>query len=268
MKTLDNHTLIYDTDCPMCRVYTKAFIKTGMLDREGRVPYNELDTIEVNVDRERARDEIALVDKVSGRVRYGLDSLSRILVPNFPFIGKLLRIKWIRLFFLKLYAFISHNRKVIAPSDIHKSNACVPSEHVGYKVMYLIFSSLVVITILSAYSVHLTTFYPKLFPFQEAVICLGQFVFQWMFIFRLKSQRILEYFGNMMTVSLMGALALAPFACWPGLPEYFYLGYFMLVVTFMFFEHVRRIRLLHLSFVLSITWALYRLLVLLIILNL
>jgi predicted DCC family thiol-disulfide oxidoreductase YuxK len=39
MKTLNNQTLLYDEDCPMCTFYTAAFIKTKMLDTNGRKPF-------------------------------------------------------------------------------------------------------------------------------------------------------------------------------------------------------------------------------------
>ncbi len=32
MKTLENQTLLYDEDCPLCQAYTSAFVKTGILD--------------------------------------------------------------------------------------------------------------------------------------------------------------------------------------------------------------------------------------------
>ncbi len=35
MKTLHNHVIFYDADCPMCNLYTNAFVKTGMLDSNG-----------------------------------------------------------------------------------------------------------------------------------------------------------------------------------------------------------------------------------------
>ncbi len=38
MKTLRNHTLIYDKECPMCNLYSKGFIQSGMLDENGRKP--------------------------------------------------------------------------------------------------------------------------------------------------------------------------------------------------------------------------------------
>jgi predicted DCC family thiol-disulfide oxidoreductase YuxK len=42
MKTLENHTLLYDEDCSLCKVYTTGFIKTGMLDQNGRQAYSTI----------------------------------------------------------------------------------------------------------------------------------------------------------------------------------------------------------------------------------
>jgi len=36
MKTLANHIILYDEECPMCFAYTKAFIKLDMLPKNGR----------------------------------------------------------------------------------------------------------------------------------------------------------------------------------------------------------------------------------------
>jgi predicted DCC family thiol-disulfide oxidoreductase YuxK len=30
MKTLKDHVILYDAECPMCKVYTHAFTTTGM----------------------------------------------------------------------------------------------------------------------------------------------------------------------------------------------------------------------------------------------
>jgi len=45
MKTLKNHTLIYDNECPMCTMYSKGFIHAGMLDENGREAFTELSLI-------------------------------------------------------------------------------------------------------------------------------------------------------------------------------------------------------------------------------
>jgi len=42
MKTLQNHILIYDNEYPMCNIYSKGFMKAGMLDENGREAFTEL----------------------------------------------------------------------------------------------------------------------------------------------------------------------------------------------------------------------------------
>jgi hypothetical protein len=66
-------------------------------------------------------------------------------------------------------------------------------------------------------------------------------------------------------VSLMGALLLLPLlllAAIIPLPALVCAAWFFLVVAFMLYEHSRRCRLLGLGYLPSITWVLYRLLVL------
>lgn len=48
MKTLANHTLLYDEACPMCNLYTAGFINAKMLDKNGRKPFVTLTEEEQN----------------------------------------------------------------------------------------------------------------------------------------------------------------------------------------------------------------------------
>jgi hypothetical protein len=79
-----------------------------------------------------------------------------------------------------------------------------------------------------------------------------------------------DYLGNMMTISFAGALLLVPVILihhlihWPLFSPL----YFMVVAGLMFAEHIRRTKLLALGWLLTITWALYRIILLGIILNL
>ena len=85
MKTLKNHTILYDEVCPMCNAYTSAFVKTGMLDKDGREPYQNMScNYASKVDTLRAVNEIALVNKETGEVEYGIRSLFIILGNSFP----------------------------------------------------------------------------------------------------------------------------------------------------------------------------------------
>jgi len=128
MKTLQNHTLIYDNECPMCNIYSKGFITCGMLDENGREAFTELTLKNKNlIDFKHAKNEIALVDHNKNEVIYGLDSLLLIIGNSFPFFGKIARIQPLYWFFKKLYSFVSYNRKQIIPSKKDDTEqSCIP----------------------------------------------------------------------------------------------------------------------------------------------
>ncbi|GAA4930935.1 hypothetical protein GCM10023313_39780 [Mucilaginibacter defluvii] len=77
-----------------------------------------------------------------------------------------------------------------------------------------------------------------------------------------------DYLGNMMTISFAGALVLLPVviaAQFIAIPAIICTLYFLAVAGLMFLEHIRRTKLLKLGWLLTATWALYRLVVLFVI---
>ena len=146
MKTLQHQTLLYDADCPLCRVYTNGFIKAGMLDANGKKPYCQLSDLEQSfVDVGRASNEIALVDNENKTVVYGIDSLLKVIGFSFPYMEKVGQLRPVKFFLKKLYSFISYNRKVIIPSKVNKALKlqCVPDFSLKYRCLYIAFASVV-----------------------------------------------------------------------------------------------------------------------------
>jgi hypothetical protein len=76
MANLSDHLILYDAECPMCRSYTRAFVKTGMLDNNGRAAYQQEQAVQAcpMVNLQRAVNEIALVNRQTGEVTYGIES--------------------------------------------------------------------------------------------------------------------------------------------------------------------------------------------------
>lgn len=259
MKTLQNHTLIYDNECPMCNIYSKGFIKSGMLDESGREAFTELSFKNKNlIDFNRAKNEIALVDHNKNKVIYGLDSLLLIIGNSFPTLAKIARIQRLYWFFKKLYSFVSYNRKQIIPSkndDI--KNSCVPDFNLKYRLIYVgfvvLFSGLVLGVFSSKLGLNLNQNFAR-----ELIICLGQIVWQTLFLRMYLKEKIWDYLGNMMTVSLIGTLLLVP-VLFINLSPFFNLIYFGIVVFIMFLEHIRRCRILKLNLLPTISWMLFRL---------
>ncbi|MCW2117790.1 DUF393 domain-containing protein [Flavobacterium sp. 7A] len=272
MKTLADHTLLYDEECPMCNLYTAGFIKANMLDNQGRKPFVNITTEEENyIDIQRAKNEIALVDTQNKRVYYGIESLLKVIGNSFPWMEKLGNWKPINYFLKKLYKFISYNRKVIVPSKLkieHKIN-CIPDFNIKYRLFYIAFATLFTALVLFQYA-ELIVFLPKATFVREILLATGQIGFQALFIQKLDKHKQLNYIGNLVTVSIIGSLLLIPILflnCYFNLNEYFIIAWFGLIVNFMIYEHYRRISLLELPKYLTLTWILYRILALAIILN-
>jgi hypothetical protein len=105
--------------------------------------------------------------------------------------------------------------------------------------------------------------------YREALICGGQIFFQGIIISLIDKEKKWNYLGNMMTISFAGSLLLGVILLLSGLIGYhplFYCLYFLLVAGLMLLEHIRRTKLLKLGWTLTITWALYRAALLVIIL--
>ena len=273
MKTLENQTLLFDEDCPLCQVYTTGFIKAGMLDKNGKKPFSNLTEDEHNfIDIKRASNEIALVDNKNKTVIYGIDSLLKVIGNSFPWMEKVGKIALIKFLLKKLYSFISYNRKVIIPNKkaSEKALQCVPSFNYKYRMLYIGFAILTTALTLFNYS-ELIPDLPKGNFGRELILAFGQILFQSLFLFKFDRKTILNYAGNVMTVSLFGSLILTPMLIlnqFINLPEILILGWFGITVLIMFTEHFRRIKLLELPNYLCYTWVIYRIIALIIILNL
>jgi len=111
--------------------------------------------------------------------------------------------------------------------------------------------------ILSGYSPQLYPVVPSGSLYREFLICGGQVIFQMVIVLLISRHRLLHYIGNMMTVSLIGALLLLPLMILNGAapvqPE-FSLFWFAIVVTFMLFIHWRRVKWLEMSGWVTVSW--------------
>lgn len=273
MKTLNSHTLLYDEDCPMCNIYTSGFIKSKMLDSNGRKPFPKITATEQNyIDVERAKNEIALVDNLNKKVFYGIDGLLKVIGNSFPIVEKIGNFKPVNFLLKKLYKFISYNRKVIAPSTVKTTDTfhCVPLFNIKYRTLYIVFSTLLTAVILWQYS-KMIVFLPTATFLREVLLAVGQIGFQYIFIRQYSIQQQFNYLGNLVTVSIIGSLLLLPILLvnqFIILNPYFILAWFGLTVSVMILEHYRRVKILEMQKTLTFTWILYRIIALIIILNL
>lgn len=202
---------------------------------------------------------------------YGIDSLLKVIGFSFPFIEKTGNLKPVKFFLKKLYSFVSYNRKVIIPGKINTDQKlqCIPDFNYKYRFLFIGFATAITSIVLYHYAALLPVL-PKAGIIREVLIALGQLFFQSLFILKHDKKTILNYAGNLMTVSLMGSLLLLPLLALDNVvnaPRNIILGWFAITAFIMFMEHFRRIKILELPAYLCLTWVVYRIIVLLLILN-
>ena len=271
MKTLRNHLILFDAECPMCRIYTQAFVKSGMLDERGRTAYQDVPAQACPMlDRQRAVNEIALVNQETGEVTYGIESLFKVFAASFPVLKPLFLFRPFIWLMSRFYAFIAFNRRVIIPTPVAKNSyELQPTFRPDYRIAYLLVTWVLTAVVLSAYAPLLQGLLPEGNAYREYLICGGQIVFQGFVITIIDKTKRWDYLGNMMTISFGGALLLLPallLAQWLTLPPFFYAAWFMAVAGMMLLEHIRRSKLLELGWILTVSWVAYRILILLFIL--
>ena len=153
------------------------------------------------------------------------------------------------------------------PKMAKESVVCVPDFNVKYRFLYIVLALLATAFTLHAYSPLLPEFAQNGLAI-EFGLATFQIFFQALFLSRKSFKTLLNYAGNLMTVSLFGALLLLPMLLinqFIFIHEFVATTYFLLVATVMFLEHFRRIDLLELPKLLCFTWILYRVLFLLLI---
>lgn len=270
MKALRNHLILFDAECPMCRMYTQVFVESGMLDNDGRAAYQELPAQACPMlDKQRAINEIALVNQETGEVTYGVESLFKVFAASFPIFKPLFLFRPFVWLMSKIYAFIAFNRRVIIPAPVAvDSFELQPTFKLNYRLAYLFVTWILTAIVLSAYARLMPGLLPEGSVYREYLICGGQIFFQGAIISIIHKNKRWDYLGNMMTISFGGALLLLPvllLAQWFHLHPIFCAAWFMAVAGLMLLEHIRRSKLLELGWLLTISWVLYRILVLLLI---
>lgn len=271
---ISNHKLLIDKNCPMCNIYGKTFKKFNMLDQDSITPYQVVgEELTCAIDMHRAQNEVALHDAVTGKTIYGLDSMIEIFAQQKQWIKKPLKFPLIYLPLKKLYKFITYNRKVIAgnkpsPAD---DRVCEPDFKYFYRTLFILFAALFTGLVLNSFTRHITNYFDFETPwFVEYMICFGQILWQGAMIFLWSHKNSWDYLGNMSAVSTLGGVLLLSLLF---LTQFFelsgmvFLLYFALVLGIMLLEHLRRCSNMNLGYLPTVSWIGYRIVVLVIILN-
>ena len=263
----EQHILIYDKDCQFCRWYTGAFVRTGLLTESGRVAFDQaLNDPALIFDPELSRNKIALVDKGTGDVKYGIDSLLAVFGSRFRWIEVIGSFPPVHFLLGLLYNFISYNRKVIAPSKCNGTCDCRPTRSYFWRIAFIVACGWLVNVSTGLYfSIQLQDYFTGNLAYSDVIFFAAQLVFQFACFRLLKQKGFYDYAGQVSFVSAIGAVALLFFHYgllildgWGmeiGMLQPFCYG---VVYMIMLYEHARRLKILDLTPWLSVTWVLFR----------
>ncbi len=158
--------------------------------------------------------------------------------------------------------FVDTNRQVIMPGRGSVANPAAFSA--SGRLVYLAVSWVITASFLHQYSNLLVPLIPASSYGREFLICGGQIFWQMGFLAFLHTGKTWDYLGNLMTISLGGGflLALIQLLVPSDNSPYLFGALFGGVAGLMFFEHIRRTRILGVSSWLTVTWVLYRIVLL------
>ncbi len=136
---LENKVIIYDDSCPMCKVYTQGFVQMRILTADHRVGFARADAVyTAQLDLNRARHEIPLLDTQTGEVLYGMDALFCLIGHRFPIFTPLFRMPRFRTLIYSFYQIVTYNRRVIAGcAPPREGFNCAPDFNKAVRLRYL-----------------------------------------------------------------------------------------------------------------------------------
>lgn len=254
------HLLIYDKDCPFCCWYTNLFIRNGFLNTNERIPYSDaIQHPELHFNHDKARNKIAFLSTKNESISYGIDSLLTIIGRKLPVvktIGNFFPFHWL---LGMLYNFLSYNRKVIAAVDCQENCGCAPSTSYFWRFIFIGCGYWLFYFAVSLYFIgenNLIINHLNVVIYFSCVL-----IIQGIFFKLLGNRRLYDYIGHLSFVLMIGSFLL--------IISHFILSFlsnysiestalqpflFGCSVTVLFFLHRKRLRLLHASPFLQLTF--------------
>lgn len=195
MSELENKVIIYDDVCPMCKAYTAGFIKMGWLKHRTGFAAASPEILD-QIDLDRARHEIPLLDTQTGEVVYGLNALFLILGERMPFIRPLFRNRFFRAILYQLYQIITYNRRIIAGSKAPATGFdCAPDVNLFYRWLYIGLASTAALGLLAWHA------FPPTFLSGALLLLLLILLSSVLF-----TRKKLDFAGHWATIALVSAL--------------------------------------------------------------
>jgi len=264
MKAFPDKVIVYDNNCPMCSLYTKGFVEWGLLEKQNRISFDDLDStaFTCQLDLHRAKHEIPLIDLQNGKTIYGLDALIFIMGNKIPCIKRIFQFKPVYALSACLYNVVSYNRRIIGPANILSGKKDFgPDLSIKHRIFFIGISFLLSCMLIYSFG---NSFHHHLNVSQSGLQMMGIVSTGWLIqtvigLAFLKSKK-LDYIGHLSVAFLIGSLVLLPGITINAITSYQYVSIPVVSVIFsniiMLWQHFIRIRHLQLSQNLTFIWSL------------
>lgn len=135
---VSNYKIVFDRNCGVCRIGSQTLLKTGMIQEDNILGLDNFheDRAACNVDPQRACNEMAVVNKTSHEVRYGMEGYAWLLEEQYPRFAKFWNSAFFKVFLSPFYKLFASNRRVIAPVGLQEG-LCMPDLHKGRRLAYI-----------------------------------------------------------------------------------------------------------------------------------
>ncbi len=245
--------LLIDEDCPMCNMYGKYLAKNNLVSlnsyQNSAKQKNEM------VNYEKAKNQIALLDHNSNKTLYGLDALYMAFGAKFPRVIQFMKLSLPARLMPIVYAFISYNRKQIAPSN---SKICNPNFVLKYRIAFLLFGLIFSAFIFKIFCQKIIFDFIHFFNFGNILfLIIMHFCFQFILLSTYKFEKRMDYLGNLCTVFIIGNLLLIPiviFSIFLELSNLFLAIYILLLVFFLIKVHFKRCKIIGVGYLPSVSF--------------
>lgn len=243
--------LVYDGDCPMCEAISAWLVRAGLVTGDRRRPFQsfEGETARRLLDA-GMRDEMAVLDPVSDRIRTGIPAFLWLLGDTrAAWLARRLDRPWLHRVLGAAYHLIGYNRRTLAPPDRPPGFVCACDPE--YRPGWL----LALIALLLGFALAMTALFGAVVAAETGLATPAQGAFRmlvaagsgWVILFllapALPPDRRLPFLGHLGMVMAGGLLVLVPsMLLAPLLEGPWIAGAFLLSVTASFLLMLRMLR--------------------------
>ena len=213
---MENKLIVYDGNCKVCVGLRDLMLVLGLVAQQECVAYHQLEPgLKEQVNPERFRNEMALLDTGGRETLYGAEGVSFIFADKLKLLKPLFRFKPFFLLFRLLYKTLAFNRYTIAtPKAPAIACDCYPEAVTNYRIVYIAMAVAISVLLTALFGVSVQDAL-NAGPFAAAVQMLLMAGTGWVIqivvaALLLERQQALEYAGHLGTIMVAGLLVQVP----------------------------------------------------------